>query len=69
MLIPSFKSWPVAPVFLILSDPAKSTKWNLDEISSVSYAFSSPSAPFSIPSTPSSMSFTIFYSIVTVKIA
>lgn len=44
ILIPSFKSCPVAPVFFILSDPAKSTKWNLDEISSVNWAFSSPSA-------------------------
>ena len=66
ILIPSFRSWPVAPVFLILSEPAKSTKWNLAEISSVNYAFSSPSAA-STTSSPSS--FTIFYSIVTVKIA
>ena len=67
MLIPSFRSWPVAPVFLILSEPAKSTKWNLAEISSVNCAFSSPSGAAS--ATPSSTSFTIFYSIVTVKTA
>mmetsp|Transcript_40057 Transcript_40057/g.77967 ORF Transcript_40057/g.77967 Transcript_40057/m.77967 type:complete len:217 (-) Transcript_40057:509-1159(-) len=30
MLIPSFILSPVAPVRLTLSDPAKSTKWNLD---------------------------------------
>jgi hypothetical protein len=29
ILIPSFKVYPVAPVLLDLSDPAKSTKFNL----------------------------------------
>lgn len=28
MLIPSRRVLPVAPVFLIRSDPARSTKWN-----------------------------------------
>ena len=32
ILIPSFIVFPLAPVFLILSDPAKSTKWNFDVI-------------------------------------
>ena len=29
ILIPSLSTYPTAPVFLSLSDPAKSTKWNL----------------------------------------
>lgn len=66
ILIPSFNSIPVAPVFLILSDPAKSTKWNLEDISSVVCATSSPF--FSTWISPST-SLTIFYSMVTVNMA
>jgi hypothetical protein len=43
MLIPSLSVEPVAPVFLILSDPAKSTKWNL--------AITQPSSFTAVPST------------------
>ena len=68
MLIPSFNCWPMAPVFFILSEPAKSTKWNFDDISTVIYwAGSSP--VFWLFWAPSSTSLTIFYSIVTVKMA
>lgn len=38
MLIPSLRVDPVAPVFLILSDPARSTKWNLALMYSVGWA-------------------------------
>ena len=62
--IPSLSCWPWAPVFLILSDPARSTKWNLELISSVT-VWSSPSLASSVDS----IYLTIFYSIETVKIA
>jgi hypothetical protein len=66
MLMPSFRSKPVAPVRLRRSEPAKSTKWNLAVIcSSVC-----PGSPL-LPSIAmlSSISLTIFYSIAIVKIA
>ena len=66
MLIPSFRSLPVAPVFLILSEPARSTKWNLAEISSVTVYGSSESF---LSSSGTWTSLTIFCSMVTVKIA
>jgi len=68
MLIPSFINYPVAPVFLILSDPAKSTKVNFAVMfsSDALYTFSSgfPSSGIISP-----MSFWIFCEMVTTKIA
>jgi len=60
--IPSYISLPVAPVFLIRSDPARSTKWNLAEMNSS--AVTGSSASFS-----EGIVLTIFCSIVIVKIA
>jgi hypothetical protein len=46
ILIPSFRVSPVDPVFLIDSEPAKSTKWNFEEINSFSRPFYSQSSGF-----------------------
>ena len=64
--MPSCKVYPVAPVFLILSEPAKSTKWNLAEMFSslVTGSASAPASPYA-----GSVTLTIFCSIVTVKMA
>ena len=64
MLIPSFIVLPVAPVFLILSLPAKSTKWNFATMNSSLWFISSPVSVF----TPYKSSM-ICYSMVIVKIA
>lgn len=40
MLIPYLKVDPVAPVFLSLYDPAKSTKWNFEDIEPLFYYWS-----------------------------
>lgn len=58
--------FPVAPVFLILSEPAKSTKWNFAEMFSSEVTGSASGSAY-----PSAgcITFTIFWSIVTVKMA
>ena len=64
--MPSLSVLPVAPVFLMRSEPAKSTKWNLAEMFSSLVTGSSPCA-----ASPSAgyVTLTIFCSIVTVKMA
>ena len=47
MLMPSLRRSPAAPVLLALSLPARSTKWNLDTITSPP---DPPSAPDVAPS-------------------
>ena len=66
--IPSCRVFPVAPVFLILSEPARSTKWNFAEIFS-SEVTGSASGPVASAPSVGYVTLTIFCSIVTVKIA
>jgi len=64
ILMPSFIVFPVAPVFLILSLPARSTKWNFATMNSSLWLTSSPPSVY----TPYKSSM-ICCSIVIVKIA
>ena len=64
--MPSLRVVPVAPVFLMRSEPARSTKWNLAEMFSslVTGSASGPASP-----SAGCVTLTIFYSMVTVKMA